>query len=107
MVIQSMHGDVEVEAEGKVMANPEELQVGVKANQHEAIDLKEITRSISSPFTRHTVSTHHTFKDTKEAFIRAVSLKLGEYAQNVRRQYTTSRHMCLLFQQGGKQYHQH
>ena len=37
------------------------------------------------PFTRHTVSTHHTFKDTKEAFIRAVSLKLGEYAQNVRK----------------------
>ena len=28
---------------------------------------------------------HHTFKDTKEAFIRAVSLKLGEYAQDVRK----------------------
>ena len=35
------------------------------------------------PFTRHTASTHHTFKDTKEAFIRAISLKLGEYAQDV------------------------
>ena len=31
------------------------------------------------------VSTHHTFKDTKEAFIRAISLKLGEYAQDVRK----------------------
>ena len=37
------------------------------------------------PFTRHTASTHHTFKDTKEAFIRAISLKLGEYAQDVRK----------------------
>ena len=35
------------------------------------------------PFTRHTVSTNHTFKDMKEAFIRAISLKLGEYAQDV------------------------
>ena len=37
------------------------------------------------PFTRHTASTHHNFKDTKEAFIRAISLKLGEYAQDVRK----------------------
>ena len=37
------------------------------------------------PFTRHTASTHHTFKDTKEAFICAILLKLGEYAQDIRK----------------------
>ena len=36
-------------------------------------------------FTRHTASTHHTFKDTKEAYIRSVSLKQREYALDVRK----------------------
>ena len=40
---------------------------------------------MSVPFTKDMARTHHTFKDTKEAFICAVSLKLGEYAQDVRK----------------------
>ena len=45
MVIQSVHGDVAVEAEEAVMANPGELQEGVEDNQHKKVDLKRMTRS--------------------------------------------------------------
>ena len=31
------------------------------------------------------MSTHHSFKDAKEAFNHAVSLKLGEYVQDIRK----------------------
>ena len=36
------------------------------------------------PFTSHNASTHHTFSDTKQAYVQAVSLKLGDYAADVR-----------------------
>ena len=50
------------------MANPRELQVEVEDNPHKAMDLRKIYKFVR--FTRHKVSMHHTFKDTKEAFIR-------------------------------------
>ena len=86
MVIRSVCGDVEVEVEAAAIANPGKLQVGVEDNQHETRDLKRMTRSMNlfhSPDTQ--ASTHHTFKDTKEVFIRAISLRLGEYTQDVRK----------------------
>ena len=43
----NVHGDVEGEVEEAVIANPGELQVGGE-DQHEAMDLKRMTRSISS-----------------------------------------------------------
>ena len=39
---------MEVEAEEAVIANPGELQTEVEGNQQEAMDLREMTRSISS-----------------------------------------------------------
>ena len=55
MVIQSVHGDVAVEVEEAVIANPGEFQVGVEDNRHKTMDLKRMTRSINlfhSPDTR-------------------------------------------------------
>ena len=86
MVIQSVHGDVEVEAEEATPANPGEVQVRVQDKHCKTMDLKRMTTfNKFVPFTRHTASMHHTFKDTKEAFICAIPLKLGEYAQDVRK----------------------
>ena len=48
MVIQSVHGDVVVEAGEAAMANPGELQVGVEDNQLEVVDPRKMTRSTSS-----------------------------------------------------------
>ena len=42
MVIQSIHGGTEVEAEEAVIANPGELQVGVEDNQHKVMDLRKM-----------------------------------------------------------------
>ena len=79
MVIPKVHGNQEGEAEEAVIANPGELQERVRDTIHKAMDLKRMTIFTFVPFTRHTESTYCSFKDIKEAYIHAVSLKLGEF----------------------------
>ena len=74
------------EVKGATMAKPRELEKGVGLTNLKAVDLtKKDNKTYNCVlFMTHMASTCHTLKDTKEAYIVAVSLKLGEFAPDAR-----------------------
>ena len=77
---------MEVEAEEAVKANPGELQAGVENNHCGTADLKRTPRSTSLyRFLQDIQQLLIIPSRIRRKLIRGISLKLGEYAQNVRK----------------------